>query len=125
VINKADRDGAERAAFAINSALELRTGAASWTPPVLLTTALEGAGVAELVERHEEHLEHLASQGTLDVRRRQRVARHLEELLRDRLWRNLRERIADHDWNRALDDLAARRLTPHQAAERLAGRGGA
>ena len=30
-----------------------------------------------------------------------------------------------HDWNVALDDLAAPRLTPHQAAERLAGRGGA
>src|SRR5258706_9266861 len=57
VINKADREGAERAVFAIRSALELRAPAAvetpaagAWDPPVLLATALEGTGVEEVLE---------------------------------------------------------------------------
>jgi LAO/AO transport system kinase len=120
VINKADRDGAERAAFAINSALELRTGASEWPVPVLLTVASEGTGVGELTDRIEEHYDFLRSQGILETRRRQRVAQRLEGLLRDRLWGEFRATVPEAEWRAALDGLAARRVTPHEAAARLA-----
>ncbi len=45
VINKADREGAERGAFAVRSALELRQKQSEWDPPVLLTIASQGDGV--------------------------------------------------------------------------------
>src|SRR6185503_2402128 len=56
VINKADREGAERAAFAIHSALELRSARDGWETPVILTVASQGTGVPEVVDRFEEHL---------------------------------------------------------------------
>src|SRR5258706_5207048 len=86
VINKADREGAERAVFAIRSALELRgpaTGGAggaadrSWDAPVLLTTAVEGPGIEEVLESFERHLEHLERQGGLETPRRQRLEERL------------------------------------------------
>src|SRR5947208_840056 len=52
VINKADREGAERGAFAVRSALELRA-ATDWSPPVMLTVATQGDGVRELVDEIE------------------------------------------------------------------------
>jgi LAO/AO transport system kinase len=119
VINKADRDGAERAAFAINSALELRARASSWPTPVLLTVASQGTGVSDLTDRLEEHYDLLKSQGGLEARRRHRVAQRLEDLLRDRLWAGFRAQLAPAEWRAALEDLVARRVTPHQAAERL------
>jgi LAO/AO transport system kinase len=119
VINKADRDGADRAAFAIQSALELRAVPAEWPVPVLQTVASLGQGVGELADRLEEHLEFLKSEGGLDRRRRQRVAQRLESLLRDRLWGAFRRRMTDAAWHETLEALAAHRLTPHQAAERL------
>jgi LAO/AO transport system kinase len=119
VINKADRDGADRAAFAIQSALELRAVPAEWPVPVLQTVASLGSGVDELADRLEEHLEFLKSEGGLDRRRRQRVAQRLESLLLDRLWGAFRRRVADQAWHEALEALAAHRLTPHQAAEQL------
>jgi LAO/AO transport system kinase len=121
VINKADRDGAERAAFAINSALELRTSPSDWTIPVLLTAASQGTGVGELVDRLEEHLDYLATHGGLDRRRVQRVQQRLEDLLRDRLWTRLRTLVPQKEWDDAAEALAARRLTPHQAAAQLLG----
>ena len=121
VINKADRDGADRAAFAIQSALELRSTPAEWPVPVLQTVASLGNGVGELADRLEEHLEFLKSDGGLDRRRRQRAAQRLESLLRDRLWGSLRRRVTDAAWLGALDALAEHRLTPHQAADHLMG----
>jgi len=119
VINKADRDGADRAAFAIRSALELRTRVSDWTPPVLLTVASRGDGVGELVERLDEHFEFMRTHGGLERRRRQRLEQRLHDLVGDRLWTEFRRRVPAARWNESVDDLAAHRLTPHQAAQRL------
>ena len=119
VINKADREGAERAAFAIRSALELRTHAMDWMPPVLLTTASRGEGVSELVQSLEAHLELLRTRGALQRRRRQRLEQRLHDLVGDRLWTRFRARIPEAQWQRNVDALAEHRLTPHQAARSL------
>jgi LAO/AO transport system kinase len=120
VINKADREGADRAAFAVKSALELRTSGSEWTPPVLLTTASLGEGVHDVVEQFEEHLEHLKRGGELVRRRRRRMEQRLHDLMRERLWGEFRARVPGKIWESSVDGLMERRLTPHQAAERLA-----
>jgi LAO/AO transport system kinase len=119
VINKADREGAERGAFAIRSALELRASSSDWTAPVLLTVASRGDGVPELVERIEEHLEWLRQRGGLERRRRRRLEQRLRDLVGDHLWREFHGRVDAEEWNRSVDDLVEHRVTPHQAARRL------
>ena len=125
VINKADREGAERAAFAIRSALELRAGERAWDPPVLLTVASQGTGVLEVVETLDRHLEFLKDQGGLEHRRRERLERRLGDLLRAQMWADFRARIPDAAWSEALAALAERRWTPHQASRMLVERPGA
>jgi len=120
VINKADREGADRAAFAVKAALELRAPGHDWSPPVLLTTASTGEGVHEVVEQFEEHLEHLKRHGELDRRRRRRMEQRLHDLMRERLWGEFRARVPEKQWEASVDGLMEHRLTPHQAAERLA-----
>ncbi|MBK7366382.1 MAG: methylmalonyl Co-A mutase-associated GTPase MeaB [Candidatus Eisenbacteria bacterium] len=120
VINKADREGAERASFAIRSALELRAHT-EWKIPVHLTIASQNGGVNELVDRFEEHLVFLRDTGTLEERRRARLEQRLQDLLQARLWNAFRERVGDERWREALAELAARQATPHQAAGKLAG----
>ncbi len=119
VINKADREGAERAAFAVRSALELRHSAGGWLPPVLLTVASQGEGVAELVDRFEQHFEFLRSDGGLDRRRRGRIEQHLRDLLRAELWDEFQARTPESEWEESVRALVERRLTPHEAAARL------
>jgi len=120
VVNKADREGADRAAFAVKAALELRSGA-DRTPPVLLTTASLGEGVHEVVEAFEEHLEHLQRHGGLERRRRARLEQRLNDLLRERLWGEFRARVPHRQWQTSIEGMMEHRLTPHQAADRLAG----
>ena len=121
VINKSDREGAERAVHAIRSALELRTPQNEWRIPVEQTVASTGSGVSTLADRFEEHLVFLGETGTLERRRRLRLAQRLEDLVRARLWAGFREGLAPGAWDEAMASLAERRETPHQAAARLLG----
>jgi LAO/AO transport system kinase len=125
VINKSDREGAERAAFAVRSALELRPrGGDGWESPVLLTTASEGKGIGELADAFEQHFAHLKSKGGLTDRRRRRVEQRMRELLRAQLWQEFDGRVPPAAWAEAVESLVARRLTPHEAVARLTGRFG-
>jgi len=120
VINKSDREGAERAAFAVRSALELRPPSPDgWTPPVLLTVAPEGKGVSDVVERFEAHFEQLKSHGSLAGRRRRSVEQRMRDLLRAQLWDVFMERVPVRVWEDSVQTLVEHRLSPHEAAERL------
>jgi GTPase len=119
VINKSDREGADRAAQAIRSALHLRARTSEWQIPVQLTVATAGGGVGELVERFEQHLAWLGSSGTLDRRRRLRLAQRLEGLVRARLWERFKDVVPDGAWERAVAELGERRETPNRLAARL------
>ena len=121
VINKADREGADRAAFAVRSALELRPVRSPWETPVLQTVAAKGTGVADLVAGLEGHLEYLRRHGGLEHRRRQRLEQRLRDLLRDQLWQALLGRVPESEWKASVEALVERRATPHQVALRIAG----
>ncbi|HEX5634212.1 MAG TPA: methylmalonyl Co-A mutase-associated GTPase MeaB, partial [Gemmatimonadales bacterium] len=120
VINKADREGADRAAQAIRSALHLRARTSEWSIPVQLTVASQAKGIPDLVDRFEQHLAWLVASGMLERRRRRRLEEVLETLVRERLWHEFRGRVPDGDWARALHALGERSETPNQAAARLA-----
>src|SRR5438045_563634 len=64
VVNKADREGADRLVSAIEATLSLQPFAAEqWRPPILKTVATTGAGVPELLDavwefrRHAERIQ--------------------------------------------------------------------
>jgi len=119
VINKADREGADRAAQAIRSALHLRARTSEWDIPVHLTVASRGDGVTALIDRFEQHLGWLEASGTLERRRRVRLEQRLETLVREQLWRGFRDQVAEGEWERALAVLGERRETPNRLAARL------
>ena len=67
VINKADHPGADRTEHEIQAMLSLVPGAAQ--PPIVKTIAIEGTGVAELIEAVEKaprHIRHKAEQFRID-----------------------------------------------------------
>lgn len=55
VVNKADRENANKTMMDIQGILQLSGKESVWRPPVLKTVALTGEGVPELVEKLEEH----------------------------------------------------------------------
>jgi LAO/AO transport system kinase len=70
VVNKADREGADRAVRELESMLETASGAGTELPPVLKTVAETGEGVAALVAALDGHWERLRLSGELEARRK-------------------------------------------------------
>lgn len=85
VVNKADRDGADRFAQAVRSAIALKPGEGRWTPPVLLTRATQDEGTEALLEAIEAHRRAMEETSQLEQRRRLRRQQEFREALRDAL----------------------------------------
>jgi LAO/AO transport system kinase len=122
VVNKADREGADRAVAAIETLLTLQTFAeGDWRPPIVKTEATAGKGIAELLQEIERFREYsAASHGT---RRRSRAEWRLRELLSRRLVQHVEQRVlASGELDRLLDSIAARDVDPYSAVDGILAR---
>lgn len=119
VVNKADRDGADRTVRELKGMLSLGVSGAGWTPPVCKTVASRGEGIDEVVTALEQHGEWAAASGT---RERRRVARARGEIEAIALTR-LRSRMDELRGRATLDGLATGvatgELDPFAAADQL------
>jgi LAO/AO transport system kinase len=121
VVNKADRDGADRVVAEVRQMLELGEHGA-WIPPILKTVATSGQGLGELAEflgRHRAFLD--GAEGA--ERRRRRTKMRIEGLVKEDLLGKIEELRGD---NGALEEAAARvearEKDPLSAARSLLGR---
>jgi LAO/AO transport system kinase len=86
VINKADLPGAEKSRAEIMSVLGHRQpDADGWRPKLVMTSALDGAGIDELAALIDAHQALLAANVDADQVRRRRRAYHLRSLIARRV----------------------------------------
>jgi GTPase len=119
VVNKADREGADRTVASIEANLSLQTFApGEWRPPTVKTEATAGRGVAELLDAIDRFRAHTAaSQG---ARRRARAEYRLRELLAQRFVQHVERRVlSDGEFERILDRIAAREIDPYAAVDEI------
>jgi len=117
LVNKADREGADRMAGAITGMLHLAAASPEWSPPVLLTTAHTGQGIEDLWGKIQDHRQYQTTSGDLEVRRgRQRRAEFLEAV-EEVLAQRLRNRVVnDPDLIAILEQVSAKKADPYSAA---------
>ncbi len=111
VVNKADRDGADRAVAEIEGMLSLREpGTNRWRPPVVKTCAATGEGVDDAIAA----VRRFADRGLAAADRARRRARaRLEAILVGRIVARIRE---GQDLDDAIAAIAAREIDPYAAA---------
>lgn len=122
VVNKADREGADRMVSAIESNLALQTIAEDeWRPPILKTEGSTGAGIPELWETVQRFRTRPAA-----TRERRLKARHefrLRELVTSRLMDRVeRDVLAPGELDGLVARIAARELDPYTAASAIVAR---
>jgi LAO/AO transport system kinase len=125
VVNKGDRPGAGRTAAQLRAMLVPTTARVAADdrdrprpkrPEVLVTTALTGDGIPELLAALDRHRA-AGRAGASEASRRARAAAQVDAIVLDRF----RERVLGSDEARALiDAVAAHELDPFAAADRLA-----
>jgi LAO/AO transport system kinase len=122
IVNKADRDGADRTVASVEAMLSLHTfEAEEWRPPVLRTEATTGKGVPELLAEIERFRAHGAA--TQDERRHARAEARLRELLAQRFLEEVERRVLGPGGIEGFADrIASRTLDPYSAADEIMGR---
>ncbi len=141
VVNKADRPGVEITEKALQCMLELahprtrvfrhhgtymrvampkeKDETNLWIPPILRTVATEGAGIEELAGAIARHKAHLHQSGDWAARERARLEVELEALIRDSLMNRFREHVSQERYEKILEQVVQRALSPWEAAKML------
>jgi LAO/AO transport system kinase len=119
VVNKADHPLTDTMVREIRGVLSLGPSG-SWKVPIVRTEAAKGEGVAEVVEKVEEHRAHIEAEGTLRERRRRNLMNEVLELATVRMRRKLDATArADDEVQALLEQVVERRLDPASAAAQL------
>jgi LAO/AO transport system kinase len=145
VVNKSDRPGAENTARALKMMLEIAQGnpenlsvagkhmrramikdpsspdakPRGWETPVQLVTATEGIGVDELAEHIARHETYLKETGLWQIKEAYRLQQDLEALVEDMLISGWRQQLDDGQFERTLEAIINKNITPLEAAETL------
>ena len=115
VVNKADRDGADRLVQSVSAMLSLQTfQPGDWRPPILKTEATSGVGVPELIDAIQKFRAH--SEAMRGIRQRTRQEYRLRDLLSHRFMQLVEETLPAGELQRVVDGIAAREVDPYSAA---------
>ncbi len=117
VVNKADRDGADRTAMELEVMLDLG-GERPWRPPVLKVVAREGQGVAEVTAAIGAHAEYLRSSGRWSDLERRRAASKVREVVTARVSLEVFE-SRRFGTDRLVEQVANREIDPYSAADEI------
>lgn len=120
VINKADRDGAERLQRDLQMMLHVRHASDGWCPPVLSTQAHQDIGIAELYEAIGTHCRKLSETGQLAAHRQQNRRQELLDLLQQQLMATVTARFeAGKAHAGLLDQVKEGTVDPYTAAHQM------
>jgi LAO/AO transport system kinase len=116
VVNKADKEGAQNIASAIEFMLGMKSDSTRWKPGVFLTEAVSGRGVEQLALEILKHGESLVSCGELEKRRSERARLELFKAIESAVKDYVQHGIEPDRVEKLVDDVASRKTSPHSAA---------
>jgi len=91
VVNKSDREGANRAITELELILSLRTRESEWKSPVIPSSALRGEGIEEVYNKIEDHKTFIFENGIIFEKRKKRIVNRVKEIVE--------EKLKSHFWN--------------------------
>lgn len=121
VVNKADREGADRTSRELSMMLEMgKRKDGEWLPKVLKTEASRGVGIEELVVEFEEHRRWLYGSGTINRFMVEKNSAIFAEMLKERLFRTVYDRLtASGDLESIVSGMGTRSLDPYSTVENI------
>ena len=120
VINKSDREGADRVEREIRAMQTLAIRRDDWTPPIVKTVATDGTGITDLVKAVASYRQYLEGKELMLRKKisnwRERLVEMLRKALLDRV---MRERLDAGHLNEYAREIAEHRRDPYSLVEEL------
>jgi LAO/AO transport system kinase len=121
VINKSDRDEAERVEREIRALQSLAIRSDKWTPPIVKTIATSGKGIEELAESIKGYEEYLQENNLFEQRKIQNWEQRLLEMLRDTFLEKAHQQIGEGTLSRYAAEIVKRERDPYSVVEGIVG----
>jgi len=122
VINKSDREGAERVEREIRALQSLAVRSDHWTPPIVKTVASKGKGTTELVAAIAEYEKFLQKEDLVLRHKVDNWRERLVEMLRDALLEKARVELGDGHMERYAAEIAEHKRDPYSLIEEIVGK---
>jgi len=121
VVNKADREGADKTRRELETMVAMNEyGEGDWRPPVMPTNAQDGTGLPELLREVERHRMHVSLEENLSRYRLGKATVELLEILRNRLFEKAVEDLRGHGlFDSLVRDIAEKKLDPYTVSEKV------
>ena len=123
VINKSDREGAERVERELRALQSLAVRKDGWTPPIVKTVASEGKGIEELAAAISEYEKYLGKENRALKKSVENWQERLIAMLRDAMLEKARTRLGDGSIARLAEEVAQHQRDPYSLIEEIAGKG--
>jgi LAO/AO transport system kinase len=124
VINKSDREGAERVEREIRAMQSLATRHDNWTPPIVKTVASEGKGVEDLAAAIADYEGYLQKENLVLKRTIQNWRERLVEMLRDAMLERARTQLGDGQVEQYAAEVAQHKRDPYTLVEEIVRKAG-
>ncbi|MGZ7093617.1 MAG: methylmalonyl Co-A mutase-associated GTPase MeaB [Candidatus Angelobacter sp.] len=121
VVNKSDREGAERVEREIRALQSLAVRSDNWTPPIVKTVASEGAGIEELAAAISGYEAYLQEKNLILQKKAQNWQDRLLEMLRDALLERAREQLGNGAVAGYAAEIAQHKRDPYALVEEIVG----
>jgi LAO/AO transport system kinase len=122
VINKSDRDGADRVEREIRALQSLAARQDRWTPPIVKTVASEGKGIDQLATAITNYEAYLQKENLMLQHKTHNWQERLVEMLRDTLMEKAREQLGNGNAARYAAEVAEHKRDPYTLVEEIAGK---
>jgi LAO/AO transport system kinase len=122
VINKSDREGAERVEREVRAMQSLAVRSDRWTPPIVKTVASDGTGVSELADSIAGYEAYLLKENLAFKKNVENWRQRLIEMLRDVMLDKVRAEMDDASLERYAAEIAEHKRDPYSLVEELMGR---
>jgi LAO/AO transport system kinase len=120
VINKSDREGAERVEREIRAMQSLAMRKDNWTPPIVKTVASDGTGIPDVLQAIEGYRAHLRQSDLGSRRRIENWRKRIAEMLRDALFaRVINDYFGDGEVDRIAAEVAEHKRDPYSLVEEI------
>jgi LAO/AO transport system kinase len=123
VVNKADREGADRVEKEVRAMQSLASSHGNWIPPVIKTIASTGEGIERMIEAVAQMKEWLESDGRMEARRRHHWRERITEMMRHALMRQVRRHgLSDAELEAYAAQAAGKQADPYKLVPELVAR---
>ncbi|HYL12364.1 MAG TPA: methylmalonyl Co-A mutase-associated GTPase MeaB [Terriglobales bacterium] len=119
VINKSDREGAERVEREIRAMQSLATRSDNWVPPIVKTVASEGKGVTDLAKAISQYDTYLKKENLILQRSIQNWRERLIEMLREAMLEKAQAHLGDGEVGRYAAEVAQHKRDPYTLVEEI------